>query len=64
MLELLYRTTEENGQEAKSVDDFYGQFITTEEAENKFYNAIRDSRFIGFKAGFAAALALFVETAR
>lgn len=64
MLELLYRTTEEKGQEAKSVIDFSERYITTEDVENKFYDAIRDSRFIGFKAGFAMAMALLIDVSK
>ena len=49
-LELLFQSFEEKAKSAKSVDKFYEKFITTEEAENKFHLAIRDTQFIGFKA--------------
>lgn len=63
-LELLYQPLEEKVQDAKSVDAFYRMFIKTEDAEDKFYAAIRDTRFVGFKAGFKVAMALFVEASR
>ena len=63
-LKLLYQPFEETGHEVKYVDKFYNKFITTEEAEDKFFAAIRDTRFDGFKAGFATAVALFTEASR
>ena len=63
-LELLYQPFEEKGREAKSVDKFYDKFIKTEEAEDKFFAAIRDTRFAGFKAGFTTAMSLFAEANR
>ena len=63
-LELLYQPIEEKVKDAKSVDVFYRRFIKTEDAEDKFYAAIRDTRFVGFKAGFKAAMALFAEASR
>ena len=63
-LELLYQPLEEKVKDAKSVDAFYKRYITTEDAEDKFYAAIRDTRFVGFKAGFAAAMSLFAEASR
>ena len=63
-LELLYQPLEEKVKDAKSVDAFYKRFIKTEEAEDKFYAAIRDTRFVGFKAGFAAAISLIAEASR
>ncbi len=63
-LELLFQPLEESMKDAKSVDKFYKNFVTTEEAEDKFNAAIRDTRFDGFKAGFATAMALFTEASR
>lgn len=63
-LELLYQPIEEKVKDAKSVDVFYEQYITTEDAEDKFTAAIRDTRFVGFKAGFATAMTLFTEATR
>ncbi len=63
-LELLYQPIEEKVKDAKSVDVFYEQYITTEDAEDKFTAAIRDTRFVGFKAGFSAAMSLFAEATR
>ncbi len=63
-LELLYQPLEEKVMRVKSVDAFYKRFIKTEDAEDKFYAAIRDTRFAGFKAGFAAAMSLFAEANR
>ena len=63
-LELLYQPFEEKGLKAKSADKFYEKFITTEEAGDKFNTAIREIGFIGFKAGFAAAMSLFAEATR
>ena len=63
MLETLYQTTEQNGQEAASVTAFHDQYVKGAEAEDKFFAAIRDSRLIGFKEGFKAAFALYAEIA-
>ena len=63
-LELLYQPIEEKVKNAKSVDAFYKRYITTEDAEDKFYDAIRDTRFVGFKAGFATAMSLFAEASK
>ena len=63
-LELLFQPFEEGMKDAKSVGKFYEKFVTTEEAEDKFNTAIRDTRFDGFKAGFATALSLFTEARR
>ena len=64
MLKLMYQTLlEDKLQEADSVTDFSTQFIASEDAEDKFFAAIRDTRFIGFKAGFSAAIALLTEAA-
>ena len=63
-LELLYQPFEEKVKDAKSVDTFYKRFIKTEEAEDKFYAAIRDTRFVGFKAGFAMAMALLIDVSK
>ena len=63
-LELLYQPFEEKGLKAKSVNKFSEKFITTEEAEDKFYAAIREIGFVSFKAGFATAMSLFSEVNR
>ena len=63
-LELLYRPLEEKVKDAKSVDIFYKNFVKTEDAEDKFFDAIRDTRFVGFKAGFATAMSLLAEAVR
>ncbi len=63
-LELLYLPMEEKVKDAPSVNTFYERFITTENAEDEFYTAIRDTKFVGFKAGFATAMSLFAEASR
>ncbi len=64
MLELLYQSIADEGPKAESVADFVEKFITSEDSEYKFYDAIRDAKFVGFKAGFAAAMSIFAEVAR
>ena len=61
-LELLYQPVEEKVKDAKSVDEFY-DIIQPEDVRDKFLTAVRDTKFIGFKAGFAAAMSLFSEIA-
>ena len=61
-LELLYQPVEEKVKDAESVDEFYG-IIQSEDVRDKFLTAVRDTKFIGFKAGFAAAMSLFSEIA-
>ncbi|MEG1562561.1 MAG: hypothetical protein RR365_02350 [Bacteroides sp.] len=61
MLELLYGVSEQTGSEAESVMNFYRQFIKGETEEDKFFEAIRDTRLAGFKEGMKAALRLFAE---
>ncbi len=61
MLETMYAATEQNGAEAQSVVDFANRFIRNDEMEGKFYEAVRDSRLIGFREGVKAALTLFAE---
>ena len=63
-LELLFQPFEEKGLEAKSATAFCKKFINSEEAEDKFNTAIREIGFVGFKAGFAAAMSLFAEASR
>lgn len=47
--------------EAPSVNAFCSAFVSGEDAEDKFYEAIRDTRIIGFREGVKAAIALFAE---
>ena len=61
MLETLYATTEHHGTEAESATAFASQFVQGEEMEDKFYQAVRDSRLSGFRDGMKAALMLFAE---
>ncbi|MBR1438412.1 MAG: hypothetical protein IJ587_07725 [Synergistaceae bacterium] len=63
-LELLYQPFEEKGLKAKSATAFCKKFVTSEEAEDNFNTAIREIGFVGFKAGFATAMALFTEAGR
>ena len=63
-MDVLYQPFEEEGLEAEAVEDFREKFITAEDAENKFHIAIRETGFIGFKAGFSAAMSLFAEASR
>ena len=61
MLETLYATTEQHGTETESAMAFASQFVQGEEMEDKFYQAVRDSRLSGFRDGMKAALMLFSE---
>ncbi len=61
MLETLYAATEQYTAEAQSVVEFTRQFIRDNEMEDKFYEAVRDSRQIGFREGMKAMLTLFAE---
>ncbi len=61
MLETLYAATEQHTAEAQSVVEFARQFIRDNEMEDKFYEAVRDSRQIGFREGMKAMLRLFAE---
>ena len=61
MLELLYSVIEENLTEEQSVMAFHDKFINGEDEEDKFFEAIRDTRFAGFREGLKAALKLIVE---
>lgn len=63
-LELLYQPFEEKGLKAKAATAFCKEFVTTEDVEDKFNDAIREIGFVSFKAGFAAAMSLFSEVAR
>ena len=56
MLEAMYAVTEQCGTEAESAAAFASQFVRGEEMEDKFYQAVRDSR-----EGMKAALMLFTE---
>lgn len=47
--------------EAVSVLDFCKQFIKSDDMEDKFYEAIRDTRLVGFKEGVKAAMSLLAE---
>lgn len=64
MLELLYQSIADEEPEVESVADFVEKFITSEDSEYKFYDAIRDTKFVGFKAGFSVAMSLFAEVSR
>lgn len=61
MLELLYATSEQGGSESESMLAFLRQFIRGDDMEDKFLEAIRDSRLAGFKEGVKAAMRLFAE---
>ena len=47
--------------EAPSVSAFCSTFVNGEDVEDKFYEAIRDTRMIGFREGVKAAITLFAE---
>ena len=53
--------TEQCSTEAESAMAFASQFVRGEEMEDKFYQAVRDSRLSGFREGMKAALMLFAE---
>ena len=59
MLELLFDRATECGHEAETVNHFCDLFIDEDDAESLFFSAIRDTKFIGFKAGFAVAMSIF-----
>jgi hypothetical protein len=61
MLEALYEAVP-GKQEAESVMDFIGLYISDDEAEDLFFKAVRDSRLAGFKEGVRAANDLYAET--
>ena len=61
MLETMYAVTEQCSTEAESAMAFASQFVRGEEMEDKFYQAVRDSRLSGFREGLKAALMLFAE---
>lgn len=61
MLETMYDVAEQSGAEAESAMAFAEQFVSGEEMEDKFYQAVRDSRLSGFRDGMKAALMLFAE---
>ncbi len=61
MLETMYAVTEQRSTEAESAVAFASQFVRGEEMEDKFYQAVRDSRLSGFREGLKAALALFAK---
>ena len=63
-LELLYQPFEEKGLKAKPATAFCKKFITSGDAEDKFNTAISEIGFASSKAGFAAAMSLFVEANR
>ena len=61
MLETLYAATEQCTADAESAAAFASQFVQGEEMEDKFYQAVRDSRLSGVRDGMKAALMLFAE---
>lgn len=61
MLETMYAVAEQSSTEAESATAFASQFVQGEEMEDKFYQAVRDSRLSGFRDGMKAALMLFAE---
>ena len=50
-----------SGLYAESAAAFASQLVQGEEMEDKFYQAVRDSRLSGFRDGMKAALMLFAE---
>lgn len=61
LLKSLYEHTE-GRKEAESVTDFLTRFVKKDgEMEDKFLEAVRDTRLEGFREGMKAALQLFSE---
>lgn len=48
-------------QDTQSAVDFREQYVSSSEMENKFYKAIRDTHFAGYREGMNAALKLLAE---
>ena len=61
MLELMYSASEQTTKESESIATFREQFVKGESMEDKFNEAIHDSRLDGYKEGVKAALQLFSE---
>lgn len=61
MLEILYDSENEVRSETDSAMNFYNSYVNSDEAEDKFFEAIRDTRLAGFREGMNAALTLFAE---
>lgn len=61
MLGTLYNATENKAEIIKSVTEFRDKFIISDEAEDKFHEAMHDVRFAGFKEGVKATLNLISE---
>lgn len=60
MLEKLYDLIEER-QEAKSVLKFLAEYAPEGDVEDKFLEAVRDSKFVGFCESVKTALLLLRE---
>ncbi len=61
MLEKIFDMGDSSRVETQSTVDFRKQFVKGEEMEDKFYEAIRDTRFEGYREGMNAALKLMAE---
>lgn len=63
LLKALYDKLEDNGDltETESASKFRDRFASDGDAEDLFSEAVRDTRFAGFKDGWKAALDLLTE---